>query len=417
MNKSWLFRSNWATKLMTSEVLSKEARVTDAEGNVHVVKDPMDPSTYPEQRPMVFSEAQMYATGLNELDLNSTELRILKVNKDVMEKWSLILNYINIKGITTEVLYRHMATDATIAFNTEFSPVNKVNSKYALYPNGVDLRSISFDSVMKMLMLNTTRDSDLIYGDTMQKIISDSDIFSAIVLLFAAFLSAMLTPFVRNVLLGILLFLGFWALLTNILRGPEAKLKITTAYIINHALFLLMTIGYFLVFAVILNSSYRDDVLNVSNVSVTVGTPVWIFFIIVIANILYIWGAWRIMKVVVKNRHDLGFEVYGTLAYGMANVISSGLNKLTGGKVGKTSYSNRSTQYNYREGDMGDIYTEKLYVDERHSDRDDDDNYYDPYGWDYEWTSEEEMNKNYSQEVAERAERIEEKVRRGAQME
>ena len=81
MNKSWLFRSNWVTKMMTSEILSKESRVTDAEGNVHSVSNPMDPSTYPDNRPMIFSEAQMHALGLDEPDLNIVELKIQQTKR------------------------------------------------------------------------------------------------------------------------------------------------------------------------------------------------------------------------------------------------------------------------------------------------------------------------------------------------
>ena len=345
MNKSWLFRSNWVTKMMTSEILSKESRVTDAEGNVHYVSNPMDPSTYPDNRPMIFSEAQMHALGLDELDLNIVELKILKVNEEVMNKWTLALNYVNIKGMTTDVLYKQMATDATTIFNREFSPTNKINSKKALYPNGIDLRSISFDSVMKMLMLNTTRDSSLIYGDTMRKVIDDSDIFTALALLLSAFLSALITPFVRNVLLGILLFLGIFSLISNIMGDSRVKLKITTAYIINHVLFLLMTIIYFLAFAVIVNSSYRDDVLNVTNVSFNIGVPVWIFFIIIIVNVAYIWGSCKIIQITVTNRHDLGFGVYTAWSYALADKISGAVNKISGGKYGKP-YSNNTVVQN-----------------------------------------------------------------------
>ena len=39
-------------------------------------------------------------------------------------------------------------------------------------------------------------------------------------------LSALITPFVRNVLLGILLFLGIFSLISNIMGDSRVKLKI-----------------------------------------------------------------------------------------------------------------------------------------------------------------------------------------------
>lgn len=382
MNKSWLFRSNWVTKLVTSEILTQECKVTDADGKVHVISNPMDPFTYPENRPMIFSEAQMYALGLDELDLNTVELKILKVNEEVMNKWTLALNYVNIDGVTPEVIYKQMATDATTIFNREFSPTNKINSKKALYPNGIDLRSISFDSVMRMLMLNTTRDASLIYGDTMKKIIDDSDIFTALALLISAFLSATITPFMRNIFLGVLLFLGIFSLILNILGDSKIKLKVTTAYIINHVLFLLMTMGYFYIFALIVNSSYRDDVLNVNNVPFNVGVPAWIFFIIIIANILYIWGVYRVLNISVVNYRDLGFNVYASWSYMLADKISGAIYRISRGRYGKDTTSNVVVQNNsFREMN---VEGREVSVTREHADIDEDDLYNGYEGYDYE---------------------------------
>ncbi len=342
MGKSWLFRSNWVTKLMNSDSLCKKSIVTDRNNNKYNILNPMDPSTYPDERPMIFSEAQMYAQGLTELDLSIPELKILKVNNNVMKKWTICLNYVNIRGMTTEVLYRHMALDAVTEFNREFSPYNKVNSSKALYPTGVDLRSISFDSVMKMLMLNCTRDSNYIYGDTMKRVIENSDVFSAILLLIMAFLCTFIMPLIRNVLIGVIFFLCIYAIGKSIILGSYSKAKLTAAYIINNVLFLVMTIVYYAIFAVIVNSTYRDDVLSISNVGVKIGTPTWIFIIIIIISVAYIYGAYYMIKFVVRNRSDLGFEAYGMWTGILADKIMGSIDRLNG--RGDVNYK---ASYNY----------------------------------------------------------------------
>ena len=117
---------------------------------------------------MIFSEAQMKALGLEKSDLSLAELKCVEINKKVSMNWTYLLNYINLSGMTKEVLFRQMATEAILEFNREFSPSGMFNAKYAMYPNGIDLRAISFDSVIKMLMLNITKDTRYIYGDTMK---------------------------------------------------------------------------------------------------------------------------------------------------------------------------------------------------------------------------------------------------------
>ncbi len=334
--KSWLYRSNWVTKLMEAPLLTNQQVAVDYEGNKYTVINPMLPSCYIDaskgKRPMIFSEAQMVALGLNESCLTNVELKILKVNKAVERKWTLLLNYVNIPGMTPEVLIRQMAVDALIEFNKEFSPDNLINPSLAMYPTSIDLRSISFDSVMKMLMINTTKDSRYIYGDTMKITIENSDIISATLLLIAAFLCAYIVPLIRNILLGMLFFLGFVAVLSNILSGGKAKLKITSAYAISNIIFLLMTLAYYTAFDVMIDRTYTDNVLSVNNIIVNVGNPVWVFILILIISCMYIYGSYKMINFSFKNYRDLGFEVYATWAGMLANKISNGVKDM-GGRI------------------------------------------------------------------------------------
>jgi len=308
--KSWLFRSNWATKLMESSLLTRSAVVRDAQGKEYVIENPVLPSCYPQERPMVFSEAQMYAMGLNKSDLNVVELKIIKVLENVERRWTLLLNYVNLPGVVPDVIYKQMALDAVLEFNREFSTGGTLNPAWNLYPTGIDLRSLSFDAIMKMLMLNNTKDFRYIYGDTMKRVIENSDIISGILLLTAAFICAFIIPFIRDVALGLIFYLGFWAILSNILSAGRTKYKILLAFVINNILFLIMTIIYFLVFAAMINITYSDNVLNVNEVAISVGSPVWVFFIILIISILYMWGILKLIKTTILNYNDLGFEIY-----------------------------------------------------------------------------------------------------------
>lgn len=325
--KSWLFRSNWVTKLMEDKDLTRPMKIGLETGEKVTVENPMLPSSYEDAgRKMIFSEAQLNQSNLTEADLSLAELKILKVNKAVERKWTLLINYVNTADITTEVFYRQMAIDALLEFDKEFSPDRLINGTKALYPTSLDLRSISFDSVMKMLMINATRDSSYIYGDTMKQVIENSDIFSAILMLLSAFFCSFLIPFIRNIVLGLIFYLGLWAVICNILAGGITKLKITTAYAINNIVYMAATLIYYAVYALLINTSTADSVLSVGNIVINAGPPTWQFFIILGSSIAYIWVSMKLISFTIKNYRDLGFEVYASWGNMLANKLSNGIN-------------------------------------------------------------------------------------------
>lgn len=364
-NKAWLFRSNWVSKLVEDKDLSRPTTVRDSAGTTYKVANPMIAADYPEARPMIFSEAELNDKGLTDADLSLVELKILKVNKAVERSWTMLINYVNTPDITTEVFYRQMATNALLEFNKEFSPDRMINGSKALYPTSLDLRSISFDSVMKMLMINATRDSSYIYGDTMKQVIANSDVFSAILMLLSAFFCSFLIPFVRNIVLGLIFYLGLWAVVCNILAGGITKLKITTAYAINNAVYLAATLLYYAVYAMLINTSTADSVLSLGNIVVNAGPPTWQFFIILGSSIAYIFISVKLISFTVKNYRDLGFEVYASWGNMLANKLSNGMNGIkeklgfgggagavsAGAAVGGTSRKSRSTSQSDGSGD------------------------------------------------------------------
>ena len=102
-------------------------------------------------------------------------MKCININKNVSRSWTLLLNYANTHGMNKEAMLRQMALNTLIEFNKEFTDWTIMEQRQ--YPNSIDLRAISFDSVMKMLMINITKDVTYIQGDTMKSVVEDSDIF------------------------------------------------------------------------------------------------------------------------------------------------------------------------------------------------------------------------------------------------
>ena len=393
-NKSWLFRSNWATKIMESPELVKKTTIRDSGNNKVTVKNPTLSTCYPSNRPMIFSEAQMHEEGLEEHQLSLVELKCISVNKEISRRWTLLLNYANIEGMTKEVLLRQMATEAVIAFNTEFSPNGILGSAYNMYPDGIELRAISFDSVMKMLMLNVTKDTSYIYGDTMQNIVENSDVISASLLLISAFLCSYLIPLIRDITMGLIFYLGFLAIIYALLSTTKQKVKVSCGYIISSFIFLGITLLYYGVFSALMAVTTSDSVLTVQSVQVNTGNPVWCFAIIIFVGVVYIIAMLKMIDFCFKHYRDMGMEVYTTVAGMITESLSGGfsgvMDKISGlGNNSSVSVSSssisssNSSSSSYRSDSNTNSYREDINSDETEQYRNDNKNEYDSSSYSY----------------------------------
>lgn len=326
--QSWMYRCNWATKLMENPEYSKPLKVKDSNGTEYTVNNPMLAESYPDNRPMVFSEAQMKAMGLNMGHLNLVEVKCVELNKEVAKKWTLLINYAGTEGITKEVLYRQMAADATFMFGANFSSGGVVNTIYQLYPQSLDLRYLSFDSVMKMLMLNVSKDTSYIYGDTMATVISSSDSTTAFLLLACAFICAFIIPLLRTALIALIFYLGYLAVLQNIFTSIKYKSQVACGQFISNILFLVYTLIYYGIFGALMAVTSSDEVLSVNRIEAKAGNPVWVLIIILIVSAIYIVLMWKQICFCVRNYRDMGIETYTAVASAVTSKIRSAINNV-----------------------------------------------------------------------------------------
>lgn len=312
--KSWLFRSNWAIKIAESSTFNREEIIRDAEGNKYKVTTLWDPKAYPDERPMVFSRAQQILSGLDDSDLQQFELKCIELNEKVADDWIRMINYINLEGMTTEVMYREMAVVALLDFDKEFSP-SALGSNFILYPYTMDIRYISFDSVMRMLMLNVSKNTQYIYNDTMQTVINNSDLFTAILLLLAAMLCSGVIPFLRDIIMAMIFYLGLIAMVIQIFRVTKQKVKLSSGIVLCNAVLMVMTAAYYMVFGAMIGKTTADSVIDIGNASITVGTPLWCFLVVIIVQILYIVLMVKFGIFIWQNRGDMGFEAFAEIAH------------------------------------------------------------------------------------------------------
>lgn len=374
IDASWYFRCNWAIKIMENKDLNRSTTVRDKDGNKYKVDNMLIASCYPSKRPMVFSEAQKKAYGLKDSDLSYVELKCININNSVSRRWTSLVNYAGTSNIKKEVLLRQMALDATFEFNSELNTSAFSNSAKQLYPTSVDMRNLSFDSVMKLIILNITKDSSYVFGSTMDNLLDKTDIVTASLLLLGTFLCNSLIPLSRDITSTILLLLVIISLCISALSSNKFKIKLMTGYCISQFVIFVTNAIYYSIFSLFVVITNTDEILSISSIksSINTGNPVWVFVIVDIISIAYIVSQLFLIKFFYKNRGDMGFEVYtgilnkvkngitNTVGYvqsrisGLKNGTTSGMNTFRG-KVSDFANSHRGYENNSKEAEAGSI--------------------------------------------------------------
>lgn len=339
---SWLYRSNWVTKIMTDKKWTGEGEVrwVDSSGALQKAKvvSMVNPRNYPAERPMIFSEAQMYNMGLNESYLNQLELRLLKINEEVERQWTELVNYINIEGVTKETIYRLMALEATITFNKELTNKGLFDDTRQLFPYSLDLRNISFDSLMRKLLVSSSKSSSYSSVEVMENVVTNSGAFIGILVIIVAFISATVVPFIRDVVLVGLLALTVLSIILNVYNGHKEKLKATGGWLITYVIFALVTSAFYWLFAMTIGTGTVDSLITSSStLTLSMGSLSMklLLLLVVDAAYLYIIGRF-IWKVLIKGDglsfvKDGGFGFFYDLANSANGHLNSGFKNVGNG--------------------------------------------------------------------------------------
>ena len=139
-------------------------------GEKYWIEDPLDPWSYPDERPMIFSESEMLDYGLSEADLTEVERRILKFNRESQKDMFELLNYYNFSDLS---LNTAAAMQCTFNFNRVFSETGLFSSNINLYPQAFEIKDFSYDAFLRFILSTTTGESlsssTDFYGDLVKK--------------------------------------------------------------------------------------------------------------------------------------------------------------------------------------------------------------------------------------------------------
>lgn len=270
--QSWMFRTNWVTKLYEDNLYAGAAtmNVRDEEGNVVdrvTVANMSDPRCYPANRPMVFSEAQMHEQHLELDDLCFTERKILDFNRDVIKRWTTLLNYANTQGLTKEHVYRQMAMEALFSFNLTFTRDNLIVSAKTMYPSNFDLRHISLITIIRSLICNVTHSNNYMYGDVATSLYETYGFLFGYVSVALIYYMFLFFGLVRDLYMLLAFVSAVATLCFNFASTSKNKFKSMGGCMITSGLFTGMTILYYILINMMVGNPTVDTMVNFSTIA------------------------------------------------------------------------------------------------------------------------------------------------------
>lgn len=339
--KSFLFECNWADKLLKA----------------YDYGDDINPFTYPSRygREMVFSQAQQLAQNVPTKALTDVELRCIEANKKIEEQWTLLINYVTSAGISVDILTEQMALTATIAFNETFSKDRIVNSNYALYPSAISLRTINFDTVMKMVLMSNFGLADL-NQESMKIVLAESSTLTGLILFVVAWFITVFVPILINVAMAAAFYCTILSCAYNACIDGKQKLKTTGGATISVIVLTIGTVLYVYSFRWIIGNT--NKVLSIKQISAGISLSTGKIFLLAACAGLYTWFLVARTFHTIKNFRDMSMQMWASYSKKTYDGFIRGVTSLAnwfnkGDNSGRTNNSARLT-----DGETSDAKTE-----------------------------------------------------------
>lgn len=307
-------------------------------GQSYLVKDPIDPASYPADRPMVFSRSEMADYGLKVDQLTAVERKIIECNDGMETRLFKLLNYYKFNDV---VLNTAAAMNCSFEFNKTFSENGLLGENHNIYPQAFELSDFSYDAFLRFILSNTTGESMVVApGESFySNIVNNSSIVTAIIMIILDILSVYVVPtFKLFFILGVLI-LSIVLVLMSALK-IDSERNFITRFITSLAkpmgLFFVITTGFAFIISLFMGSG-NSAVTGELGPTISVGDPVVVMVIMAVLDvavvILYgklLKGVW--LEVVRGGQAVAAF--LGGCVMGLGGAILGRVSDLGNGKSG-----------------------------------------------------------------------------------
>lgn len=333
VSRLWNMYSPWVDTMEECDYAKAEKFTTLVNG-VQIkatVQDPLNPASYKKMkyvdgkwygREMVFGEEQMLKAGLKYNQLSSVEKKIYNVLDKSTSDIYLLLNYYTYDN---QVLTTSAAMSVLFNFNREFSQNKVLGESKKLYPQSYALSNFSYDSYLRMSMINATGMS-LIGGGGVENqgvyatIVSKTNGFVGLIMCLNDILSVFMLTNLKIFFVVALLVLGILSVVCCI-TVEEYKIIQTfkDSVIIPCFKFLLLTVVHAFVASILMGTTPTNIITGVntsSNISDPVGVLLALLVVHIILVILYV----KLAVKMVSNIISMGVSVVGGVAGAVAQL-------------------------------------------------------------------------------------------------
>lgn len=298
-------------------------------GKMIKIEDPLNPASYPKDRPMIFSRSEMTDFGIERGDLTTVEKKILNIQENSHKRFIDLMNYHN---FSDAVLNTAAAMNTTFEFNKEFSTAGLFGN-VNLYPKNYELKSLTFDAYVRLILENN---SDLRIteeqGDYYSEITQRTSILTPTLLILNDVVAQYVIPFLR---MGIVLTL----FLTSILLLVGAAIKVVENKVLSQIaqsvikpllIYLLATVVFAFIVGAMMGNGNRA-VTGDPGFNISFGSPTGALALLLLLNVgltliyfkLFINGGKEVFlrgKAVFSNIASAGMATLGAAAAGLGAV-------------------------------------------------------------------------------------------------
>ena len=324
--------------LMYDTSYSKPERIS-FQGQSYTVEDPINPASYPSERPMVFSKAEMYDYGLSEDQLTTVERKIMKVSEKTMARWFDLLNYYT---FTDVALNTSAAMEANFIFNQEFSDTKLVGKSVNLYPQSFELKNFTYDAFLRMIVANSTGESLVAdegeNGSVYERVMKNSSLTTGISLLVLDVLAIYAIPLIKIVTIIALFVSAILVVVVASLSvddsiGKSTLKKVVKAVSVPAFGFFGVSIGMSWIVSKFMGGGNKS-VTGITSSTVVLGDPTMTILAMMLINVVVFILYWKVLRSVWGALKKHGGTLFAHLGGILGGAVLTGAAMLgLGGKL------------------------------------------------------------------------------------
>lgn len=337
--------------LMYDTPYAKSERVS-FQGKKVVIDDPLNPASYPKDRPMVFSESEMKDYGLGMDDLTQVESKIIEVEKNTQERWYSLMNYYSFED---SVLNSAASMEATFEFNRVFSSpsITGARTDVKMYPQNFELKNFTYDAYLRLMLAESISGQGSPNGEdptaallqsgagTVKDIGEGKDFYMtlqdqtgmpfSILLVINDFVAIYVFPIVKYIFLIMIVlvfFMMIFAQIRNLFGEDTFFEKVKTVWktaLKPYVMFLLILTGMGFVVSLFMSNG-STAVTGYDGPTISLGDPTLTLAALLLVNVLAGIGMIKVNIDLVKGGHQLASMIYQD----GANQVAGAANKAGG---------------------------------------------------------------------------------------